>query len=289
MVGHKNNTIYEETLETLKSMCSYGTSKHNDKKNHCTQDKIYSYSTFKTYKNKCMDFIRFARKEYKCKSLEEARPYVSIFLKEKIDKNYSSWTIKLYACALGKLYQEPSNTFINIPRRERINIKRSRNIAIRDKHFSIKRNATLIEFARACGLRRSELENLRAKDCYERDGKWYVYVNNGKGGKTREVECIDLTQKCIEKIKATPPNKRIWGKCHSAADIHGYRSDYANAIYNKYARPIANIPKEERYICRKDKRKTIYDVRAMKICSQNLGHSRIEVIAYSYLRNKKDQ
>ena len=283
-MGHKNNNIYSETIETLKGMQAYGTSKHQDKKNGCTSDKIYSYSTFGTYKAKCMDFVDMARHEHKCKSLEEARQYVGEFLKDKIDKGYSAWTIKLYASALGKLYQVPANSFIDLPERKRSDIVRSRNETVRSKHFSVENNKVLISFCQNTGLRRSELESLKRKDCYEVDGKWYIHVESGKGGKTREVESIALPKECIDKILATKEDERIFGKVHSAADIHGYRADYANSMYNKLARPISEVPKDERYYCRGDMKGKVFDKVAMEKVSKFLGHSRICVIAYSYLR-----
>jgi hypothetical protein len=42
---------------------------------------------------------------------------------------------------------------------------------------------------------------------------------------------------------------------------------------------------EEKYICRKDKAGIVYDRRAMKIVSKQLGHNRISVIASDYLHN----
>ena len=35
--------------------------------------------------------------------------------------------------------------------------------------------------------------------------------------------------------------------------------------------------------CRKDKKGIAYDKNALKICSENLGHSRIDIVSTSYL------
>lgn len=77
----------------------------------------------------------------------------------------------------------------------------------------------------------------------------------------------------------------LWCKIHDAADIHSYRADYATAIYLTNARPLDQIPKCDRYYCRKDKKGIWYDKEAMKITSKALGHSRISVIAEHYLNN----
>lgn len=282
-MGHKNNNIYSETIETLKGMQAYGTSKHQDKKDGCTRDKIYSYSTFKNYKDKCMDFVDMVRHEHKCKSLSEARQYVGEFLQSKIDKGYSAWTIKLYASALGKLYQVPANSFIELPERTRKDIVRSRNIAVRDKHFSETKNATLVEFCKNTGLRRSELESLKSNALFEINGQYYIRVESGKGGKSRDVMVLDNNPVVIEKMLTTPKGERVWGKVHSACDVHGYRSDYANALYRKYARPTSELSRSEIYYTRKDVHLAL-DRQALHIVSQNLGHERLCVCAYSYIR-----
>ena len=44
-----------------------------------------------------------------------------------------------------------------------------------------------------------------------------------------------------------------------------------------------DIPKKERYVMRKDRAGEVLDKLAMEITSRMLGHSRINVIAQSYL------
>lgn len=283
-MGHKNNNIYKEAIDKLVAMQSFGVSKHICKQENSTQDKIFSYATFKAYKEKSCEFISFARKEHKCKTLEQAKPFIREFLQDKIDKGYSPWTIKLYACSLGKLYQEKSNSFIELPTRERCNITRSRECVARDRHFSLSKNETLIDFCKSSGLRRSELENLKREDCRIENGQVILHITNGKGGKTRDVYCLEMSPKCVEKIMKTPSNERVWGKVHSCCDVHGYRSCFANELYNKLARPIEKVPRCERYYCRKDMVGRVFDKVALQKVSQMLGHERICVLPYSYLK-----
>lgn len=280
-MGHKNNKIINETIEQLKSMQAFGHSKHLDKQENQTQDKIYSYSTFNNYKQKCCDFAKYAKKEHHCKTLEQAKPFVIDFLKSKIDANYSIWTIKLYCAALSKLYQEKFSTQIDLPQRHRDQIKRSRLDAIRDKHFSETKNQALIDFCKSCGLRRHELENLKGKDLIYRDGQYYIFVENGKGGKSRYVPILYNNEKTIEKMQSVLPNERVWGKVHSCCDIHSLRREYCNAFYNSLCPSF--IPKEDRYYCRRDKKGVVYSRSSMMMVSNALGHSRISIIAYNYL------
>ena len=98
-------------------------------------------------------------------------------------------------------------------------------------------------------------------------------------------------------MRNTAPDERVWQHVHNAADIHGYRADYATALYKKFARRISDIPydrinkgsgkkyQSEVYTCRNDESKRKYDRRAMLVTSKALGHNRVSVIAESYLRN----
>lgn len=280
-MGHKNNRIIDETIDTLKSMQSFGQSKYHDKINGCTQNKIYSYSTFNSYKTKCIDFIKYAKSEHHCKNVNEAKQYVLEYLTHKIESNYSPWTIKAYSSALSKLYGKSFSEEIHLPTRHRDDVCRSRQDVSRDKHFSIQNNKELINFCQHTGLRRSELESLRGKDIIQIDSNYYVIVQNGKGGKYREAPILNNDIATINKILNTPNNERVWGKVHSCADIHSYRRDYCNSLYKSLC--PHTIPKDDRYYCRNDKKGIIYSRSTMEVVSKSLGHSRICVIAYSYL------
>lgn len=65
-------------------------------------------------------------------------------------------------------------------------------------------------------------------------------------------------------------------------DVHGYRAVYATEVYAMYARD--EIPKEDKYICRKDQKGIILDKKAMLEASKALGHNRIDVVAGHYIR-----
>lgn len=68
----------------------------------------------------------------------------------------------------------------------------------------------------------------------------------------------------IERMRNTGPNEKVWQYVNSNADIHGYRAEYATAMYKSYARPLNQIPYDrvnkgtgkrfqgDVYTCRKD-------------------------------------
>ena len=265
-----------------------GTSKHARKVvGDTAADAIFSFNTYKAYKKHCSYFTSWVRAKYKCKTLAQARQYADEWLQMRIDAGLSAYTIKLELAALCKLYGDTAADYISTPPRLRKNIKRSRGKAARDAHFSEARNAEFVEFCRSTGLRRSEIKALTG-DKLEKgaDGYWYINVNKmTKGGRPRKVRIIgtnDAIARIVERMQ-NAGNGRVFEKIPSC-DIHGYRSEFATAVYKQYARPVKSLPPEERYCCRKDRKGVWYDRKALLETSRQLGHNRVCVVGEHYLR-----
>ena len=345
-MGRKNKKYYknlhDQAYDKLTSMQAFGESKKEAVLNGSDKNKIFSFNTYKTYWKHIKYFIRWMQQNYpEIKTLKKARAYVPEWLQsrvDQIDKNgnhLSAWTIQTEAKALAKLFDiSPDDSdYFSPPKRRRVNIKRSRGAAVRDRHFSEKNNWELVCFARGTGLRRSELEALKGGNCkrvdelYKRleelqnkpdittkesqelksirdvleqfpDEKYFVWVANGKGGRSRYSPILgDHKQDIVDRIKNTDPDKNVWEYVSSNADIHGYRADYATMIYKAYARDIKDIPYDkinkgtgkkyqgDVYVCRGDEKGKKLDKRAMLKASKALGHNRIDVVANNYLRS----
>ena len=264
-----------------------GTSKHARKVvGDTAADAIFSFNTYKAYKKHCSYFTSWVRAKYKCKTLAQARQYADEWLQMRIDAGLSAYTIKLELAALCKLYGDTAADYISTPPRLRKNIKRSRGKAARDAHFSEARNAEFVEFCRSTGLRRSEIKALTG-DKLEKgaDGYWYINVNKmTKGGRPRKVRIIGTDEaiaRIVERMQ-NAGNGRVFEKIPSC-DIHGYRSEFATAVYKQYARPVKSLPPEERYCCRKDRKGVWYDRKALLETSRQLGHNRVCVVGEHYL------
>lgn len=281
-MGHKNKkSLIRQVQERLDSMLAIGESKYIDKKYDLTKGKIYSWTTYRSYLQQCCQFIRYCRDNHHCKNLTDCRQHVGEWMESR--KDLSAYTVKLAASALCKLYGESLEELgISTKRAARSEITRSRGIAKRDSHFSEEKNAEFVEFCRSTGLRRSEITKLRGDQLIERDGEYYIETT-GKGGRFRVITICGDVELVIGKMKEAGTGK-VWKKVPQNADIHSYRADYASRIYLKYARPIEEIPRKERYICRKDKAGIVYDKAAMLEASKALGHNRISVVGEHYLR-----
>lgn len=281
-MGHKNKkSLIRQVQERLDSMLAIGESKYIDKKYDLTKGKIYSWTTYRSYLQQCCQFARYCRDNHHCKNLADCRQYVGEWMESR--QELSAYTQKLSTSALCKLYGESLEELgISTKRAARNEITRSRGTAKRDSHFSEEKNADFVEFCRSTGLRRLEITKLRGDQLLQEEGQWYIQTT-GKGGRFRIIPICGDVELVVRKMQAAGTGK-VWKKVPQNADIHSYRADYASRIYLKYARPIEELPRKERYICRKDKRGITYDRAAMLEASRALGHNRISVVGAHYLR-----
>ena len=334
--------LHQQVYERLTGMQAFGESKRDAALKNETNDKIYSFSTFKTYFKHCKYFVKWLKETHPdVTTLKSAKKYAPEWIKyrcNQTDKNgnrrLSAWTIHTDAAAVRKLFQLDKGTVTDLPKRERISTKRSRLSTEKDKHFSVTNNSDLIAFCQGTGCRRAVLERLTGDHLWDRErmcseisrldneskyqslsGKeetlknallealktfpqddYFIFHTRDKGGKSRFAPIIGPNKNCIvERMKRTGKREKVWSYVNRNADVHSYRADYANALYKSLAREIGEIPydginhgsgkmyQKDVYRCRKDSEQK-FDKRAMGICSRALGHSRLSVVAYSYLR-----
>ncbi len=322
MMGHKNKkSLKQQVDEELRSMLAIGQSKHADKATGDTADKIYSYGTLKAYQQQCIAFAVYCKQVHKVKNLADCKIYVNEYLKNRIDRNLSPYTIKLQASALAKLFHCTTKDFIPTPSRKRENIKRSRHSAKRDGRYKEGKNDDFIRFCRCTGLRRREITALRGDALREENEKYYIYVANGKGGRKRVAEVVG-SEEDIAFVVAMMKNageRKVFEHIPDI-DIHSLRAEYAQTVYEKYARPRQEFKNERMmlyhsrlvttytdksevqqfynadgnlkkgfsdvrtaYCCKYDKKNICYDRVALLRCSQALGHNRASVVADHYL------
>lgn len=282
----KTGSIIYQVKSRFRELEAFG------KKKPPGSEKIHSYGTMKTYLNHSIKFVAYCRETHNCKTLEDCKPYI----KEYIEGNdLSPWVKKVQRSAIAKMYGVKSIDLgeINTGERSRATVKRSRGVAIRDKHFSeTGKYKKYVEFCRGTGLRKSEVEALRGNVLYEKNGSYYLKVTEGtKGGKRREIPILKEYEDLIKSVCMEAGDGLVLPyiasdrlKAPNGADTHAYRSEYAKKLYDELKRPLEEIPTEEKYFCRGDLKGTIYDKEAMKQVSKALGHNRLSVISQSYLR-----
>lgn len=264
-----------------------GSKRSEDKAEADTRNKIYSKATFETYKQQFRHFADWLNKAHpEAVTLEDARAFVDEYLRHLIELERSAYSISTAKAAIAKIMGVEATQFISTPPRLRANIKRSREVAERDKHISDKKEEELARFTSATGLRRKEMTMITAEDLFFENGQAYLKIDKGtKGGKSRVAKILGKTEEETKHIVKWIQSKqgRLFNKLSSNYDNHFYRATYANRLYNQLKRDIADIPTQERYVMRKERAGEVYDKHAMLQVSRALGHNRISVIAQSYL------
>ena len=264
-----------------------GSKRSKDKSEADTKNKIYSKATFQTYKQQFKHFADWLEKAHpEAKTLDDAREFVDEYLKHLIELERSAYSISTAKAAIAKVMGVEGTQFIATPPRLRADIKRSREVAERDKHISNKKEEELARFTSATGLRRKEMTMIKADDLFFKNGQAYLNITKGtKGGKPRIAKIVGKTDAETKEIVKWIQSKkgRLFNKLSSNYDNHYYRATYANRLYNQLKRDIDKIPTQERYVMRKDRAGEVYDKQAMLLVSKALGHNRISVIAQSYL------
>lgn len=247
--------------------------------------KIHSYEARENYQKITMRFIDWCRDEHDTRSLDQidaqADELASLYLLERIDADYSAWTLQTERSALRMFFQDRELTdCIELPQRKRENIKRSRNAVERDKHINLNNWQHVIQFCLACGLRREELRDLHIRDIYVRpsDQCLVVEVVNGKGGKQRKIPVFPGREEgVLSETEGKEPDAHVFGRVSSLLDIHSYRRQFAQDLYEHLSgRPLP--PAEGRLLSADlDKDVALY-------VSKCLGHNRIDIIFQHYIR-----
>lgn len=256
-------------------------------------DYIHSIGTMKTYTNHCIKFAEYCKEHYNIKLLEDCKPYIKEYIEQS---DYSSWVKKTQKSAIAKLYGVTSKDLgdIDTGQRSRDTVKRSRKPAKRDKHFNPNgKYKDYVKFCKATGLRKVEITHLKGNSFkIKDDGTAILYVTrHTKGGRHREVPILKEYVSFVKDVCLKAGNGNVLPviahgrtKVPVGADTHSYRAWYANTLYKRLERPLYKLKTEEKYFCRNDLKGVIYDKNAMGVVSKALGHTRLSVIAISYLR-----
>lgn len=281
-----NKSLKQQVKEVLDSKLRIGQSKYRAKLDGTYTQHIYAWETYRSYLKHCCYFVEWAKAQptdarlgHKPRTLEECRIFAEKWLQHNIDRELSSYTIKLQLAALCKLYSCAAKDFdIQTPSRLRSKIVRSRKEAERDKMFSTEANKNIITFARCTGLRRAELAQIRSSDLLMVGGKPHLLITRGtKGGRHRlspiigSKEEVDLVLSLCKSAEG-----KIFKRVPSKMDVHSFRGEYAKRVYNAHKRDFS-IYKNERIVTYKNKIIGCYttkngrksDAQTTKICEKN--------------------
>lgn len=317
----KYGSLIRQVTVKMEDLKGFGESKHQAKEeakaageNPNKLYKIYSRNTYENYLDKVAKFAAWEKEHYDVKKLSQIeKDHVICFLKEKINKGYSAWTIQIYKSAINKVINmNVTRGDIGLEKRIRASIVRSRLSTENDKHFNPNNYDDLINFCRAVGCRREGVESVTPQDLRIRLNGVYVVLTE-KGGKRREAKVVEnYEQRVIQIFRERKEKEKLFGKVTNKIDIHSLRAEYCRTRYNEelkkrgfgevtflrgspnsvYGLSKSQYGSEKNYCTEngkmvdsnyhcKDGR--ILNRQCMQVITKDMGHNRISVMATNYL------
>ena len=312
----KKEQLKYQINNNLRGKIAFGESKFLDKQGLKFGEstyKIYSYSTYETYKKECLNYCKWLTEVKgidKFTKLENTEKYVEEYIQSRLDNDYSAYTVKMEKSALSMLY---SHSFdIKLPIRDNKNITRSRNETVDDIHYSrTGKYEDVFNVALGTGCRRCDLENLRTDCLREKDGHLYIQINGSKGGRDRLSYVREEYRQQIEEYihnRQSEGYTKVFDKIPRKIDVHSLRREYCQKLYkdikdNRELRDdiLKNYPERKEYKTNKDKDGishtkeiqsdyykdrdgNIYNRDDIYVLSQTLGHNRLDVSVTHYLK-----
>lgn len=264
------NTIKFQLKKSLEEKASYGRSKHDDKiatyekrmemkKQGYSyeerivvnemRDHIYSYQTMKTYQQQVGYFGEYLISQgLKKISIEESQEYIQEYINYLIEQNKSPWTINTALAAICKATGAYQHDYSH-PSRSISHIDRGNHERTHDK-YNEKNHSAIMEANRLLGLRRSELQELRAQDIFERNGQ-VIVQSIGKGGRRNEqIFTLEEEKQRVLALKAgKEPEQRIFEPkdFRNDCDLHSCRQQRAIEVYNRVVADMCQNPDRREY------------------------------------------
>lgn len=295
-------TIANQIHSSLAIKIAFGESKHLDKmeqenKFGNSTYKIYSFDTYDTYRKVGKEYARWLiNKGVKYDKLSDTEHYAKEYIETRLIDGKSLYTLKMERSALGMIYGHSLD--IPLPVRHSKDVKRSRHETVNDKHIS--RNGKYKDIfivVTATGCRRCDVKNLNVNSLIEKDGRYFIKIQQSKGGRDRLAPVLPDK---VEEIKQIFEQARDNGKIKlfkhipKEIDVHGLRREYAQKLYlsitndkslrDKY---LTYYPKRHENVKSdfyRDREGNVFERDTVYVVSQALGHNRIDTSITAYLK-----
>lgn len=308
----KRGSLKNQFHQILKGQLDFGKgrSRHSDKQKHgghALIDRIYSDNSYRKHMSHAMQFHDYLKANDVNKIHEIEQSDIEEYLEFRKNEGLSHRTLAADVTAINHLLRGNNSREHDTYRlsqlgiegnKERINNRLDRA----DNSIPSKYDAQ-IDFIKATGLRREEMENVGTKSIYRVDNNLYV-VTKGKGGRIRYAqvnECAKanfearygayiIDRQHVSQLPATKQEiQNIWRKQDKIFDdkvpkkypLHIYRVEYAQTRFHELQQN-GNYRQHGEIV-------EINGFRADKgvfiDLTKNLGHNRIDVLK-SYLRTE---
>jgi integrase len=274
--------------QRMQEMSCIGESRHQAKKEYSeiygsnTSNRtvgIHSFKTYDAYKQTSKEFVKYIRQNYKdIKDVNQITKEVAIiYLQNRQRDGKSAYTISKDMAAINKLF----NFYITkkeagIKERTYKDVKRSREEKVNDTKYNPQNYKYQIIFAKATGCRRQSVLKVKPEDfIYDKNGLPQKVYLKEKGGRKRLATIIKEYQSELKLFLGKKVNDEpIFDKYTKKIDNHAFRAEYAK---NRYKELVSQKGKDNM-----DFRG--YDKECLEKLTQDMGHNRIDIVVYHYLR-----
>ena len=276
----------------------------DDPTNSNRAEGIHSIRTTETYRAVARQFGEYLKAQHVRNIEDITRDHVAGYM--ALRSNLSAYTHSKELSAINKLLDSRYTVSeFGLSHRSYHNITNNRGLAERDTSHA-ERNREALDFVRACGMRRESIARITPSDFLrDRDGLCIGVHLIEKGGRERMAVILEqdrerITQAVNEAIARTGEDRPFLKEPDSNANPHYCRGEYAQQLY----RDLLEAREEGRdyyeglrgeFINDRAFEKAVdryrsetvrgFDRDTMAEVSQNLGHNRVDVVLYHYLRH----
>ena len=302
-MGRKSRNITQQLNRQIDSLLRIGEKKIKDdatNPNRC--EGIHSVKTADTYRQTAKIFGDYLKTQGVRDIGDITREHVQGFMQSRAD--LSAYTHAKDLSAINKILDTRyTPKEFGLQGRSYKDITNNRGLAIRDTSDAL-RNRQALEFVRAIGMRRESIDRITPAD--------FIRDKNGvcigchlieKGGRPRDAVILeqyrDSITQTVNMAALNAPYAPFLTEPDNNSNPHYCRAEYAQALYNDliqaqeqgrdYYQNMRDVFINEdamRNACARYHNEIVrgFDRDVMAEVSQALGHNRIDVVLYHYLK-----
>lgn len=300
--ANKRGSLNYQINQRMKDLSCIGESREEAKREareelgykHNRTVGIHSYGTFETYKGVCKQFVNWAKEtEQGIRNIEDVKEeHIKDYIKYREEQGYSAYTYSKDLAGLNKVFNyHITKDDCDVAYRSYENITNNREMKEHHSNINYDNYRSEITVLQSTGMRRESMEKVNYNS-FNYDDKGYPIsirltderaeggINLAeKGGREREAEIPysmreELKEVLDSKLQAYEGDiyKPLFEHIPTRLGTHRFRQEYAENMYKQY---ISENGESETW--------RGYDREALKYVSENLGHSREDVVKYNYL------
>ena len=271
--------------------------------------KFFNRSTVLEYENEALRFANWAVYKAKAAGLpvpdvkgNEIKDYLVPYIEKEIKEGkYTARTIATHRCQLAKVFRVDLAAEVQIPEKWQSESNKGRSP---DPRWAPQNHKDFEDFCRMIGARKEEYIYLSNPQIKSYEAKLDETFPRDRHGRVSNLQPIYNLAGEIEKVRILKakhgktnvsiilPENRTYVKdiiedpeklqkfLHSGStrmseriNIHACRREYAQNLYDAYARDVDSLPTEELYLCRGQYAGRVYDRAAVNIVAPSLGHN----------------